>query len=270
MALTPYAKILGIRCNEYIRRHLPPDAPVKRLADILDQSRQTAARLYAGDPPTTAQLAALAAHFGKSFLAHVFEPVVGPMSDLTVDAALTRVEALLLSLHPEGERLPLLAAHLAAAAPISQRLPLSEIASRPTLVQALEQYRERSGRLELAEAVALARADGEGRTSITSRRQGDVLRFAYRGRAIRIHAPADDVRNMPVAAMADPAYADAIQRSSIETARSSEPVLSHHRSLVRRSDGVTVLTDVVALQTVDRAADGTMVFTSTVTPAYAS
>ena len=32
---------------------------------------------------------------GKSFLAHVFEPVVGRMDDLTIDAALTRVEALL-------------------------------------------------------------------------------------------------------------------------------------------------------------------------------
>jgi hypothetical protein len=268
--LTPHAKNLGIRCNEYLRRHLPADAPVKRLAVILDQSRQTAARLFAGDPPTTAQLAALAAHFGKSFLAHVFEPAVGRMDDLTIGATLTRVEALLLSLHPVGARLPLIPAPQDAPTPVSQRLPLSEIASHPMLVRALESYRQRSGRLELAEAVALARADGEGRTSITSQRKGDVLRFAYRGRAVRIHAPADDVRDMPVAAMADAAYAHAIQRSSLETARSSEPVLAHHRSLVRRSDGVTVLTDVIALQTVDRAADGTMVFTSTVTPAHAT
>ena len=47
MALTSRAKILGIRCNQYLRRMLPQDAPVKRLADVLGQSRQTAARLFA-------------------------------------------------------------------------------------------------------------------------------------------------------------------------------------------------------------------------------
>ena len=69
MTLTSRAKILGVRCNQYLRRALPQDAPVKRLADVLGQSRQTAARLFAGDAPTAAQLTALASHFGKDFVA---------------------------------------------------------------------------------------------------------------------------------------------------------------------------------------------------------
>jgi len=94
---------LGLRCNEYIRRAMPPDAPVKRLADILGQSRQTAARLFAGDSPTSAQLAALASYFGKDFVAYVFEPVVGEMTEATTAATLARVERLLLSLRESGQ-----------------------------------------------------------------------------------------------------------------------------------------------------------------------
>ena len=190
MALTSRAKILGIRCNQYLRRMLPQDAPVKRLADVLGQSRQTAARLFAGDAPTAVQLAALASHFGKDFVAHVFEPLVGEMNGVATDVALSRVEALLMSLRPPGSAAPDGPwSQRSVEALTSRRLPLGEIARYPGLQPTLERARERAGSWNLPEAIAEARADPLGRTSVTLRARGDQLRFAYRCRASRLHAP---------------------------------------------------------------------------------
>lgn len=268
MTFTSRAKILGVRCNQYLRRALPQDAPVKRLAGVLGQSRQTAARLFAGDPPTATQLTALASHFGKDFLAHVFEPLVGEMSDVATDVALSRVEALLLSLRPPESVSPGDAAPAGTAgAPVSRRLPLAEIVRYPSLRPALERARERAGRWELPLAIAEARADPLGRTSVTTCARGDQLRFAYRCRASRIHAPNEPVRGKPVAALADPAYARIIRELCEEAAQAGGPVLTRNAGAVRRPDGGTVPVDVIVLWAADRGRDGALVFTSSFAPA---
>lgn len=264
MALTDEAKILGIQCRRYLQRALPGDAPVKRLALILGQSRQTAARLYAGELPTAVQLAALAAHFGRDFVADVFAPVVGDMTEAANGAVLARVETLISGLRDQGE-IPGSANSGAPGPlgpPISIRLPLDDIRRYPRLVTALQRYHARAGRAELAETVALARADPVGLTNINRRSPGDLLRVVYGGRANRIHAPHVSVRDMPVMNVVDASYGDLIQRCAEETARSSEPVLARHRGVIRRPDGVLIASDVVVLRTLDRASDGTMIFSS--------
>ena len=132
----------------------------------------------------------------------------------------------------------------------------------------LERIRARSGRLELAEAVALARADSSGRTSINRLSPNDVLRFVYRGRTSRLHSPIESIRDRPVYSMADPVYAQLIARCFEETSQSSEPVLAAVSGTVLRSDGVTIFASIVALRTVDRARDGTLIFSTQFVPAY--
>ena len=269
MSATPKTEAFRLRCYEYVRRALPPDAPVKRLADILGQSRQTAARLFAGDTPTSAQLAALASYFGKDFVAYVFEPVVGEMTEAATASTLARVERLLLSIGRSGQ------AELRGgeAGPpghrpsTSTRLPLAEISRYPGLLPTLERIRARSGRLELAEAVALARADCSGGTSIGRQSPGDVLRFVYRARASRLHPPSEVIRDRPVYSMADAAYGKLIARCCEESSQSSEPVLAAVNGTVLRTDGVTIFTSGVALRTVDRAKDGTLIFSTQFVPA---
>lgn len=270
MSAVSKAEAFRSRCNEYIRRALPPDAQVKRLADILGQSRQTAARLFGGDSPTSAQLAALASYFGKDFVAYVFEPVVGEMAEASTAATLARVERLLLSLRQSGQaELQDREAGPPGQRPsTSTRLPLAEISRYPSLLPMLERIRARSGRLELAEAVSLARADSSGKTSVNRRSPGDVLRFVYRGRASRLHPPSESIRDRPFYSMADPVYAQLVARCFEETSQSGEPVLATVSGTVKRGDGVTIFASVVALRTVDRAKDGTLIFSTQFVPAH--
>ena len=265
--MSPDAKTEALRlaCHAYLRRAVPPGAPVKHLADILGQSRQTAARLLAGEAPTSAQLAALAQHFGREFVAVVFEPVVGEMTEAATASTLLRVERLLLSLQAAGEGLPSRpeAGSPAPQRSISRRLPLAEISRYPALMPALERIRARSGRLELSEALALARADSSGGTSVNRQSPGDVLRFVYRARASRLHAPGETIRDLPVRAMADAAYGELAVACFEESRQAAEPVLARVSGPVHRSDGVTIFTDIVVLRSVDRARDGTLIYSST-------
>jgi len=268
MALTDEAKILGIRCRRYLQRALRGDAPVKHLALILGQSRQTAARLYAGEVPTAVQLVALAGYFGRDFVADVFAPVVGDMTEAANGAVLARVETLISELRDQGE----ISGRANSSPPgplgppISIRLPLDEIRRYPRLATALQHYHARAGRAELAEAIALARADPLGLTNINRHTPGDLLRVVYGGRANRIHAPHVSVKDMPVMNVVDASYGDLIQRCADETERSGEPVLARHRGMIRRPDGVLIASDVIVLRTLDRAKDGTMIFSSHVQP----
>ncbi len=265
MTLDAKTEAVRLACHAYLRRAIPPGAPVKHLADILGQSRQTAARLLAGEAPTSAQLAALAAHFGREFVAVVFEPVVGAMTEAATASTLLRVERLLLSLKAAGEaELP--PAEAGAPAPqrsISRRLPLAEISRYPALMPTFERIRERAGRLELSEALALARADSSGGTGVNRQSPGDVLRFVYRGRATRLHPPAEAIRDRPVRSMADAAYAELIAACFEESRQAAEPVLARVTGPVHRSDGVTIYSNVVSLRSVDRARDGTLIYSST-------
>lgn len=194
MALTAHTKILGERCNSFLREHLPQDAPVKRLADILGQSRQTAARLYLGDAPTSVQLMALAQHFGKDFVVRIFEPLVGDMSEASTASALSRVEELLIALRTATLPNQVRAGHATPvhAVPVSRDMPLAQVSGIDVLRHQLQEYRDRSGRLELAEAIALARSDPKGQTVVNVRRRNDVVRCAYKARSSRIHGPDTD------------------------------------------------------------------------------
>lgn len=257
------------RCLAFLHRALPAEAPVKRLAEILDQSRQTAARLIAGEAPTAAQLMALAQHFGQAFVAEVFEPVVGEMTNHATMATLARVETLLDAVRRSSGIASAAGAGSARAAAsgdemrtTSTRLELSEIARYPALVPALERFRDRGGRLELGEAMALARADSAGRTSVNRRSARDVLRFAYRARASRLHTLDEPLHDRPVTSMADADYGALIMRFAEETRQSPDPVLARFRGPVRRSDGMMIFTNVVVLRTMDRARDGTEIFSS--------
>src|SRR6185295_2275803 len=117
------------------------------------------------------------------------------------------------------------------------------------------------------EAVALARADSGAQTSVNRQGPGDDLRFFYRARSSRLHPPNDAIRDRPVAAMADATYADLIARCAEESRLASDPVLAAVRGTVQRPDGVTIFANVVALRTVDRARDGTLIFSSRFVPA---
>ena len=263
MALTSRAKILGIRCNRYLRRALPGDAPVKRLADVLGQSHQTAARIFTGDTPTSGQLTALAAHFGKDFVAYVFEPLAGEMRSVSAGVTLSHVEELLLSLRPLGpEPGPRPPPARPDAAVVSKRLPLSHLTYHPSLLPSLERFRERAGRAELPLAIAEARADSAGRMSVNRQRRGDVLRFAYRSRASPIHAPNEPAADRPVASLADPAYAQITLSFCEETARSGEPALTRNQGTILKPDGARAFVDLVVLWAAYRARDGELIFTA--------
>ncbi len=273
MTRQPHAEAMRRRCLAFLHRALPAEAPAKRLAEILDQSRQTAARLIAGEAPTAAQLMALAQHFGQAFVAEVFEPVVGEMTNGATMATLARVETLLDAVRRSsgvasaaGTGAGTGTARTAASGDefrtTSTRLELSEIARYPALVPALERFRDRGGRLELGEAMALARADSDGRTSVNRRSERDVLRFAYRARASRLHTLDEPLHDRPVTSMADADYGALIMRFADETRQSADPVLARFRGPVRRSDGMMIFTNVVVLRTMDRARDGTEIFSS--------
>ena len=261
-------ELIGSRCNAYLRRVLPQDAPVKRLADVLGQSRQTAARLLAGDAPTSVQLVALASRFGKDFVAHVFEPVVGDMTAAAASSTLARVEGLLQSLRRPGTGAALGSpVPLAGSGPMtSTRLPLSEIGLYPTLLPHLERWRERSAALGPGEAVSLARADGNGCMSVNVRRRGDVLRHVYRARTSRLNRLDAIGPGEPVMAFPDRSYAALVAACAEETAQSPEPVLARVRGPVRQGDGAPTWIDVTVLRRFDRARDGTEIFTAHFAP----
>lgn len=264
MALTSNAKILGQRCNAFLRERLPQDAPVKRLAEILGQSRQTAARLYLGDAPTSVQLMALAEHFGKDFIVRIFEPLVGDMSDVSTAAALSRIEDLLTTLRA-ARQLDIAAmgrVAISQSEPSSLDMPLSNLKRFDVLRRQLEEYRDRSARLELGEAIALARSDPKGQTVVNVRRRNDVVRLAYKARSSRIHSVDDDCIGRPIADIADRKYAALSVSTANQAMAASEPVLARVTGPVTRLDNKKIWTDIIVLRTVDRARNGDLILTS--------
>lgn len=153
---------------------------------------------------------------------------------------------------------------------MSRRLTLSEMNRYPALSASLERFRERAGRWELPLALTEARADCAGRMSVNRQGRGDVLRFAYRCRARRIHSPREPVAERPVASFADRVYANIAISYCEEAARSGEPVLIRNRGAVRRPDGHRAVIDVVVLSAAYRSRAGSLISTSHFSPASAA
>ena len=264
MTLNSGGKNLGERCNAFLRERLAQDAPVKRLAEILGQSRQTAARLYLGDAPTSLQLMALAAHFGKDFVVRIFEPVVGDMSDVSTVAVLDRLEGLLKSIRAtkpfDIDAIPL--PIMSPREPTSVNMPLSNIDRFKALKRQLEEYRDRSASLDLGEAIALARSDPYAQTVVNVRKRNDVVRCAYKARSSRIHGEDRDCIGRPITEIADRRYAALSVLTANQALASSEPILARVTGLVVRPDNKRIWSDIVVLRTVDRARNGDLILTS--------
>lgn len=263
MALTSHAKILGELCTAFLRERLQPDSPVKRLAEILGQSRQTAARLYLGDVPTSVQLLALAEHFGRDFIVRIFEPFVGAMSEASTVATLSRVEDLLTTLQTTRHLDMAGIGHVALSPsePTSVNVPLSNINRFKGLKRQLEEYRDRSGSLELGEAIALARSDPNGQTVVNVQKRNDVVRCEYKARSSCVHGD-DDCIGMPISDIADRKYAALSVLTAKQAIATNDPVLARVTGPVTRRDKRRIWTDIIVLRTVDRSRNGDAILTS--------
>ena len=269
MTLTTDLKIFGARCRAWYELALPKGAKVKKLADILGQSDGTAERLCGEGVPTTAQLLAMKRHFGAGFIEYVFGDVDDADRELRVGRLLRgvraerekRCDARVLRetaraadpgawrhAQPQPGQ-----AGVAAGRLINERLPLESVGRWPSLREQLERFRERLGRIEPAEAVALARSDAQGRMGVVTRTIGDAYRFAYRPRAGTLVAPHLPIVGKPIAEVAPPDYAGLVEKTCAEAEFSAEPVLARLHGSVLRADGRLVSTDVVALRTAYRS-----------------
>jgi len=237
--VTRFSKELSERCQTYLQRRLGP-APIQELAAILRQSRQTSARLYRGAIPTTEQVVALAEHYGKSFVADIFEPVVGKMDHASTDATLHRVEELLSSLR--GRSSDVAAGNSGPRISVRRR-SLDELAiagQRSYLVDHLRHWTESHGRAGRGEVTDMAASTPQHRVSLALDRS-DELRFAYISPASRLHAGNQErLIGRPIVDIYDKDYAEACAASMRDVMSSGAPAIDDVDATVDVEPGVSM------------------------------